>query len=88
MVKKDLLDILACPSCTGDLVYDEKADTLTCFNRHCPKCGMPVDEQGKCQDPECGQVSDRFVALQYEVKDDIPIMLIYEAQKMDLPKSA
>jgi uncharacterized protein len=30
MLDKELLDILACPKCKGDLVYDEKQDTLTC----------------------------------------------------------
>jgi uncharacterized protein YbaR (Trm112 family) len=26
----DLLSILACPACKGDLVYSESAQTLTC----------------------------------------------------------
>ncbi len=29
-ISKELLEILACPKCKGDLVYDEKKDTLTC----------------------------------------------------------
>ncbi len=84
MVSKELLDILACPSCKGDLQYDSEKDTLTCQNRHCPECGMPVDANGKCQDTECGKVSTSFVGLRYRVEDDIPIMLIYEAEKLPL----
>jgi uncharacterized protein YbaR (Trm112 family) len=84
MVSKELLDILACPSCKGDLAYDEKADTLTCKGRHCPSCGMPADDQGKCTDGECGKMSNAWVGLEYRVEDDIPIMLIYEAKKIPL----
>jgi uncharacterized protein YbaR (Trm112 family) len=84
MVSQQLLDILACPSCKGDLVYDDKKDTLTCFHRHCPECGMPVDALGTCQDSECGATSKAFVGLRYRVEDDIPIMLIYEAERLPL----
>ena len=49
----DLLSILVCPKCKGDLVYDEAAGTLTCNQ-------------------------DRLI---YRVQDDIPNMLIEEAQK-------
>jgi uncharacterized protein YbaR (Trm112 family) len=82
MVSKELLEILACPSCKGDLEYDETADTLTCNNKHCAECGMPVDENGKCTDEECGFAGEKFVGLKYSVEDDIPIMLIYEAEKL------
>lgn len=51
-VSKELLDILACPKCKGDLRLNEAQDGLIC-------------EQ--CR-------------LVYEIKDDIPIMLIEEAQ--------
>ncbi len=54
-IKKDLLDILACPQCRGDVVLTEKRDGLICK---------------KCK-------------LLYEIKDDIPIMLIDEAKKVD-----
>ena len=84
MVSPELLDILACPSCKGDLLYDEQKDTLTCNNRHCPVCGMPVDKTGTCTSAECGKKSDTFVGLRYRVEDDIPIMLIYEAEKLPL----
>lgn len=29
-ISKELLEILACPKCKGDLEYDEGKDTLTC----------------------------------------------------------
>jgi len=31
-IKKELLDILACPKCKGDIVYDEERDRLICQN--------------------------------------------------------
>lgn len=34
MLKKDLLDILCCPKCKGDLLYEQDKNTLTC-----KKCG-------------------------------------------------
>ncbi len=86
MVSQELLDILACPSCKGDLEYDAANDTLTCLNRHCPECGMPVDDSGVCRNKECGKKSESFVGLRYRVEDDIPIMLIYEAEKLPLEK--
>ena len=52
MLKKELLDILACPKCKGDLEYDRKNDKLICH---------------ACR-------------LKYNIKDDIPIMLIDEAE--------
>ena len=30
MIKKELLDILCCPKCKGDLDYNPEAQTLTC----------------------------------------------------------
>lgn len=84
MVREELLVILACPSCKGDLIYDAKKDTLTCLNKHCPECAMPVDKSGKCLNDECGKISSSFVGLCYRVEEDIPIMLIYEADKIAL----
>lgn len=49
---RELLDILACPKCKGDLEYREEAQVL-----ECPTC-----------------------RLRYPIKDDIPIMLIDEAE--------
>ncbi len=48
MLSNDLLSILCCPKCKGDLNYDSGANTLTCT--------------------KCAKV--------YEVRDDIPIMLV------------
>ncbi len=52
MLEKELLDILACPKCKGDLDYDRKAEKLTC----------------------------QACRLKYAIRDDIPIMLIDEAE--------
>lgn len=53
MLKKELLDILVCPQCKGELEYEREKNKLTCH---------------ACR-------------LKYGVKDDIPIMLIDEAEK-------
>ena len=50
-VSQDLLDILACPKCKGNLRLTDKQDGLIC---------------DACK-------------LLYQIKDDIPIMLIDEA---------
>lgn len=52
MLKKELLDILCCPKCKGDLDYKSVESTLTC--------------------KKCGKV--------YQVKNDIPIMLVDDAK--------
>ena len=52
---KELLDILACPKCKGDIYLTENEDGLIC---------------DACK-------------LKYEIKDDIPIMLIDEATKLE-----
>ena len=54
VVKKELLDILACPKCKGDIHLNEKEDGLVCDT---------------CK-------------LLYEIRDDIPIMLIDEARPL------
>ncbi len=53
MLKKELLDLLACPKCKGELEYEMKKKRLVCH--HCRLC--------------------------YIIKDDIPIMLIDQAEK-------
>ena len=53
MLDNQLLEIIACPKCKGDLEYQSKEDQLICH---------------KCK-------------LIYAIKDDIPIMLIDEAEK-------
>jgi len=52
VIDKELLDILACPACKGDIVYDEENEKLIC-----QKCGR-----------------------RYPIRDDIPVMLIDEAE--------
>ncbi|MDY6793044.1 MAG: Trm112 family protein [Thermodesulfobacteriota bacterium] len=54
-IKKELLDILACPKCKGDIYLNDAQDGLICD--HCK--------------------------LLYEIKDDIPIMLIDEAKPLE-----
>ncbi|MEE9555107.1 MAG: Trm112 family protein [candidate division Zixibacteria bacterium] len=53
MLSEKLLEILACPKCKGDLVYDKDNNKLICES---------------CR-------------LKYNIEDDIPIMLIEEAEK-------
>lgn len=54
MIKKELLNILACPKCKGEIFENDSKDGLIC--------------------PQC--------RLVYEVKDDIPIMIIDEAKPL------
>lgn len=53
-VDKELLEILACPNCRGDVEYREQEGVIVCI--------------GKCR-------------YRYPVRDDIPVMLIEEAEK-------
>jgi hypothetical protein len=53
-LSKELLDILACPKCKGDIYLNDSKDGLICEN---------------CK-------------LLYEIRDDIPIMLIDEAKSI------
>lgn len=53
-ISKELLEILACPKCKGDIFLNESGNGLICK---------------KCK-------------LLYEIKDDIPIMLIDEAKPL------
>ncbi len=41
MLSKELLDILACPKCKGELLYDERKNVLIC-----PNCKVyyPIEE--------------------------------------------
>ena len=54
-ISQELLDILACPKCKGDIFLNDDRDGLICTN---------------CR-------------LLYEIKDDIPIMLIDEAKPIE-----
>jgi uncharacterized protein YbaR (Trm112 family) len=53
-INQELLEILACPKCKGDIRLNDKGDGLICET---------------CR-------------LVYEIKDDIPIMLIDEAKPL------
>ena len=55
MLAKELLEILVCPACKGDLDYDPQNATLTCH---------------ACR-------------LRYRIEDEIPIMLVEEAEKLE-----
>jgi uncharacterized protein YbaR (Trm112 family) len=54
-ISKELLEILACPQCKGEVTLTAAGDGL-----ECPKC-----------------------KLLYPIKDDIPIMLIDEARRLE-----
>lgn len=54
-IAPDLLEILVCPKCKGEIYLNEGEDGLICDQ--CKLC--------------------------YEIKDDIPIMLIEEAKPID-----
>ncbi|MFN4013179.1 MAG: Trm112 family protein [Aquificaceae bacterium] len=41
MISKDLLEILACPKCKGDLIYDQERNVLICNS--C-KVFYPIEE--------------------------------------------
>jgi uncharacterized protein YbaR (Trm112 family) len=53
-INRELLDILACPKCKGDIYLDDASNGLVC---------------DKCK-------------LVYEIKDNIPIMLIEKARPL------
>ena len=57
MLAKELLEILVCPQCKGDLEYDQQNQKLICH---------------ACR-------------LRYPIQEDIPIMLVEEAEPFDRP---
>ena len=59
MLTKELLEILVCPRCKGDLDYDTQNQKLNCH---------------ACR-------------LRYPIQDDIPIMLVEEAEPFDEPNA-
>jgi len=65
MLDQEFLQIIACPKCKGKLEYQIPADAG----------GSPED--GADQEPK---LICRNCRLQYDVKDDIPILLLDEAQ--------
>ena len=54
-IDKELLDILACPKCKGEIYLNETGEGIIC---------------DRCR-------------LLYPISDDIPVMLIEEARKLD-----
>jgi uncharacterized protein YbaR (Trm112 family) len=42
VISKELLDILRCPACRGELIEDPRANTLTCRS-----CGRVYDIEGE-----------------------------------------
>jgi uncharacterized protein YbaR (Trm112 family) len=54
-ISKELLEILACPKCKGDIRLNETEDGLIC----------------------------EACKLLYEIRDDIPVMLIEEAKPIE-----
>jgi uncharacterized protein len=54
-ISKELLEILVCPKCKGELTLNQTQDGLICE---------------RCR-------------LLYEIREDIPIMLIDEAKNLD-----
>jgi len=54
-ISKELLDILVCPKCKGEIRLNDAGDGLICDN---------------CK-------------ILYEIKDDIPVMLIDEAKPIE-----
>ncbi len=52
---KDLLAIIVCPKCKGDLIYEEEKERLVCKN----------------------------CSVYYPIREDIPILLIDEAKKLE-----
>lgn len=54
-LNKELLEILVCPQCKGEVILTEKGDGLICRN---------------CR-------------LLYEIRDEIPIMLVEEAKPLE-----
>ena len=57
-VSPELLDILVCPKCKGDICLNDSQDGLIC----------------------------QACRVTYEIRDDIPIMLIDEAKPLEADK--
>ena len=55
MIDKELLDILACPACKGDIIYDQENEKLICqkcCRRYPILDGIPVMLIDKAELPE------------------------------------
>jgi len=55
MIKQQLLDVLACPKCKGDIRVSAKEDYIVCDS---------------CK-------------LLYEIREEIPVMLVDEAKQVE-----
>jgi uncharacterized protein YbaR (Trm112 family) len=51
---REILEIIVCPKCKGELIYEEDKERLVCKN----------------------------CSVYYPIREDIPILLIEEAQKL------
>ncbi len=65
MLKQELLEILACPKCKGELEYQVDA-----------------------ADDRFGRLICHSCRLAYRVEEDIPIMLIDEAEPLETPEGS
>ena len=68
MIDQELLEILACPACKSGLEYDRENQKLICKDENRQNREFKQGER-------CGLI--------YPIKDDIPVMLIDEAEKPD-----
>jgi uncharacterized protein YbaR (Trm112 family) len=60
MIDKELLEILVCPKCKSDIVYDEAAERLICQNAECGlrypvRDGIPIMLIDEAEDPRSGK---------------------------------
>jgi len=56
MLDKELLEILVCPKCKSDIVYDEQAERITCTKAECGlrypvRDGIPIMLIDEAEDP-------------------------------------
>lgn len=58
-ISAELLAILACPKCKGELIYRPARPSLDC----------------------------QICALRYQVREGIPVMLVDEAEKIDVSEA-
>jgi hypothetical protein len=55
MIDKELLEILACPVCKGDILYDEKQQKLICCEckrRYPIRDGIPIMLEEEAEMPD------------------------------------
>jgi uncharacterized protein YbaR (Trm112 family) len=69
-ISKELLEILACPQCKGEITLTAAEDV---FPDRAQSAGVPSGPGFVC----------RTCKLFYRIEDDIPIMLIDEARRIE-----